>query len=139
MTKLRLKKHTIGLILVRAVGFFFLVANLRHFAMYRYLKKYVVTNSLLFWEKKSSENERKKNPKKFAKNRHNCLQCERVLKIFLISYFEYQQIWLNIIVNKNSHSRSNIMGPNQQGYIRSPSELGSLVGVFISTFKIHSE
>jgi hypothetical protein len=40
------------------------VANFRHFAMYRYLKKYVVTNSLLFWgKKKSSENERKKSQK----------------------------------------------------------------------------
>jgi len=92
-----------------------------------------------FGGKKNHQKMKEKNPKKFAKSCHNCLQCERVLKIFLLSYFEYQQIWLNIIVNKNSHSRSNIMGPNQQGHIRSPSELGSLVGVFISTFKIHSE
>jgi hypothetical protein len=62
---------------------------------------------------------KEKNPKKFAKNRHNCLQCERLLKIFLLSYFKYHQIWLNIIVNNNSHS-SKIMGPNQHGHIRSP-------------------
>jgi len=44
------------------------VGNFRHFAMYRYLKKYVVTNSLLFWgKKKSSENERKKSQKNLPK------------------------------------------------------------------------
>jgi hypothetical protein len=29
---------------------------------------------------------------------HNCLQYDKVLKIFLLSYFEYCQIWLNILL-----------------------------------------
>ncbi len=32
-------------------------------------------------------------------NCHNCLQHERVLEIFFISYFEYCQIWLHIPIN----------------------------------------
>jgi hypothetical protein len=83
MTKLRGKKHTIGVILECAVGFFW-VANFRHFAKQKKnppkkIGNFIfITNSLLFGEKKSSKNE-KKIPRKLPKNRHNCLQCERVL------------------------------------------------------------
>jgi hypothetical protein len=34
----------------------------------------------------------------FFKNLHNCLQHEGALKIFVLSYFEYCQVWLNILV-----------------------------------------
>jgi hypothetical protein len=34
---------------------------------------------------------------KIAKNLHNYLQYERVLKIFLLSYFLCRHIWLNIL------------------------------------------
>ncbi len=36
---------------------------------------------------------------KSTKNHHNCLQHESVLKIFVFSYFEYSQIWLNIVMD----------------------------------------
>jgi hypothetical protein len=45
------------------------------------------------------------NIKFFAKN-HNCLRHERVLKIFLLSYFEYHQFWLNVLMD--DHHLSNI-------------------------------
>jgi hypothetical protein len=44
-----------------------------------YSQNIFVANSLFFLEK-------------FAKNFHNCIQHENMLKIFLLSYFEYCQI-----------------------------------------------
>jgi len=37
--------------------------------------------------------------KKIAKSLHNCLQYERVLKIFLLSYFGNCQHWVNILMD----------------------------------------
>jgi hypothetical protein len=48
-------------------------------------KKYSVINSLHFF--------------KSQKIVTKCLQYERVVKIFLLSYFEYCQIWLNILMD----------------------------------------
>jgi hypothetical protein len=36
---------------------------------------------------------------KITKNRHNCQQFETRLKIFLLSHFEYSQIWLNRLMD----------------------------------------
>jgi hypothetical protein len=36
---------------------------------------------------------------KIAKSCHNCLQYESMLKIFLLSYFEYREIWLNMLMD----------------------------------------
>jgi hypothetical protein len=36
---------------------------------------------------------------KIAKNFHNCLRYENMLKIFLLTYFEYDQIWLNMLMD----------------------------------------
>jgi hypothetical protein len=41
---------------------------------------------------------RKKKFTKIVKFYHNCLQDDKVLKIFLLSYFEYCQIWLIILL-----------------------------------------
>jgi hypothetical protein len=49
------------------------------------------------WKKKKKITQKGK--LSIAKNCHNCLQYERVLQIFLLSSFEYHQIWLNILVN----------------------------------------
>jgi hypothetical protein len=43
---------------------------------------------------------------RIAKNHHNCLEYKRVHKIFLLSNFEYSQIWLNILPNDQQHLRS---------------------------------
>jgi hypothetical protein len=58
---------------------------------------------------------------KIAKNHHNCLEYEKVLKIFLLSNFEYSQIWLNILPNDHQHLHSitkfwlkkNTLAPNK--------------------------
>jgi hypothetical protein len=43
--------------------------------------------------------QRRKNIFKFTKNHHNYLyKYERVIQIFLLSYFEYCQIWLNVLM-----------------------------------------
>jgi hypothetical protein len=71
-----------------------------HFANYIYM----VIHSL-FFERKSPINE----IIIFfgwPKTNHNCLQHERVLKIFLLSYFDYCQDWLNILMD--DHQLSNI-------------------------------
>jgi len=53
--------------------------------------------------------EKKKSTKKYLKeflnhkNCHNYLQHGRVLKIFLLSYFEYHQILLNITTLEQHH------------------------------------
>jgi hypothetical protein len=36
---------------------------------------------------------------KVTKSDYNCLKYENVLQIFLLSYFEYWQIWLNILMD----------------------------------------
>jgi hypothetical protein len=36
---------------------------------------------------------------KVTKSDYNCLKYESVLQIFLLSYFEYWQIWLNILMD----------------------------------------
>jgi len=36
---------------------------------------------------------------KIAKNRHNCFQHERVLKVSLLLYFYNRQFWLHILTN----------------------------------------
>jgi hypothetical protein len=61
-------------------------------------KEYSDTNSL-FLKKKSCQ---KKEFLKSTKICHNCLQYERVLKEFLLSYSEYCQNWLYILMD-NGH------------------------------------
>ncbi len=53
----------------------------------------------LYCHKFSVSREKKKLVEKITQNCHNCLQHESVLKIFLLSYFEYRQIWLNITLD----------------------------------------
>ncbi len=62
---------------------------------------YFVTNSMFFPKKNIHQK-----PKEIAKSCHNCVQYESVLKIFLLSYFEYHQICLNIFMD--DHHLSNI-------------------------------
>jgi hypothetical protein len=57
------------------------------------LRKYSVTNSPFFFEKIIAKKKTKK------KIRQNSPQHKRMLKIFLLSHFEYCQIWLNILVD----------------------------------------
>jgi hypothetical protein len=60
-------------------------------------EEYSVTNSHFFG---------RKNPKKKKKLQNlpqTCIQQEMVLKMFLLSYFEYHQIWLNILMDDIRH------------------------------------
>jgi hypothetical protein len=57
-------------------------------------KRNSITNSLS--TKKTFLKKRKIFFETFTQNRHNCLQYEKPFKIFILSYFEYRQIWPNI-------------------------------------------
>jgi hypothetical protein len=70
------------------------VANFRHFVKIIFFKN-PVTHSLSY---KKSQNTNFLNIE-IAKNFHNCLQYESMLKIFLLTYFEYSQIWLNMLMD----------------------------------------
>ncbi len=45
---------------------------------------------------------------KIAKNHHNCIKHEKVLQNFLLSYFFYHQIWLNILMDDHNLSKIKI-------------------------------
>jgi hypothetical protein len=46
---------------------------------------------------------------------HNCLQHERMLQMYLLSYFEHHQIWLNICMDDcHLHNNTKIGGKNKQ-------------------------
>lgn len=58
-------------------------------------------------KKKTKNRQEKKTNFFWNRNRHNCLQHESVLEIVLkLSYCEYRQIWLNILMD--DHNLSNI-------------------------------
>ncbi len=61
-----------------------------------FLKKNPLLEIPCFLEKKKPQ---KENWKKITKNCQNYLQHERMLKNFLLSYFEYCQIWLSILMD----------------------------------------
>ncbi len=54
------------------------------------------------------------------KNHHDCLQFERMLKIFLLPCFEYHQIWLNILwtMATSATSQSWIINKILQGWLK---------------------
>jgi hypothetical protein len=55
----------------------------------------------------------------YAKYSHNCLQHERFLKIILLSYFEYCQIWLNTFTDDCQLSNiTKLGGKKPTGYSR---------------------
>jgi hypothetical protein len=56
-----------------------------------YFEKRIFCDNSLFFKKENPQ-KMKKNPKKFAKIITTVYTNERVLKIFLVSYFEYRQI-----------------------------------------------
>jgi hypothetical protein len=73
---------------------------LRTFAILRkiFLKKeYSVTNSLNLGEKESKK-ELKNIAPEIVTTTYN-MKFQRALKIFLFSYYEYRQIWLNILMD----------------------------------------
>jgi hypothetical protein len=74
--------------------FLFLVVSSHHIAKNILKKLYCGTNSCFFILKNSPKNEFLI---QFAKNHLNCVEHEGELKVFfLLSYFEYGQIWLYI-------------------------------------------
>jgi hypothetical protein len=67
--------------------------------MLQILRKIFLQKSILSWQPFFFWNF-------FAKTHHNCLQYERVLKIWYFHIFEYLQIWLKILMSY--HHLSNI-------------------------------
>jgi hypothetical protein len=65
----------------------FLVANLCHLAKIINWKRNILSQILWFWKRNAKNIYIKK------------IRIYRVLKIFLLSYFEYRQIWLNILMD----------------------------------------
>jgi len=55
----------------------------------------------------------KKTCQKTKKNCHTCLQYERVLKIFLLSYSEFHQTWLNILMDNPPLEQHNTIEKKQ--------------------------
>jgi hypothetical protein len=68
--------------------FFCVVANFLHFEKTMFYHKFL-------YVKKCPQ--KRKKVQKFVNICYNYVQHERVLKVFLLSYFEYCQIWLNIL------------------------------------------
>ncbi len=64
-------------------------------------KEYSVMNSQFLGEK-TPKKEKKKKTQKFAPKLHTT---EMGLKMLLLSYFEYHQIWLNILIDDIRHLR----------------------------------
>jgi hypothetical protein len=75
------------------------MANLRHFAKKKEKKEENILPQIPFFWGKESAKRRRRELKKFLGNHHSYLQHERVLKNFLLSYFDYRQIWLNILMD----------------------------------------
>ncbi len=71
----------------------FLVENFPHFGRNIFEKEHSV-NIPFFLDMHCDQNPKTADNFKKFKNCHNCLQYERVLKIFIFSYLEYYQIWL---------------------------------------------
>ncbi len=80
-------------------GQWFFGVNYHHFVWNIFKRKYYVTNSFFFLKKIIKQ-------KRTQKICHSCLQYEGVLQIILV-YFEYPQIWLNILMYY--HHLSNTM------------------------------
>jgi hypothetical protein len=60
-------------------------------------KKNILSQFAFFFKEKKMARKNSKNLKIHKKK--SCLQYERVLTIFLLSYFEHRQIWLNILID----------------------------------------
>ncbi len=106
LTKLG-KKKTLARTLLVVSDFFWLrilaILPKKKKKLKKLKKEYFVTNSFFFGKRGSSKFEFFN--KNFASICDNCLQYERVLKIFYHSYFQYSQIWLNILMDDGNLSK----------------------------------
>jgi hypothetical protein len=89
---LSMRKLTLGYSRSVAV-IFFLVVIFHHFVKI-FFPKNILSQTLFFFK-----SQKKKFKNKIIKNHHNCLEYKRLLKIFLFFYFEYCQIWLNMLMD----------------------------------------